>query len=855
MAGRVAAISVTGGRIHFRDERTRRPFEAVVGEISVSVAGLSTAPGKAATLKASATSDAGERIEHSGSLTLEPMASEGALALTGVPLKRYAPYYEDAFLFAIEGGTLDVSTKYRWPVAGEKAALSDLSVAVKKLHARKNGEKDEFLRIPSASMTGGTVDPEKREAGMASLGAIGAFLKIVRAKDGGIDLAKLVKEEPAAASGSAGGAGSAPGTGNGGGGGEWTVRLGSVSLEKGSVRFVDEAAPRPLALVVAPIGFSAEGLSTARGEKGKVRGRIVLNGKGSVAVAGTVGLSPLVAELKTEATGVELSPFAGYAPERIRLSLEQGSISAKGTVSAKEGPEGAMAFGWQGEATCGKLRLVDPATFEDFLTWDSLRLGGMKATSTPPSFVAEMMSLTDFFSRVELYEDGTLNLRKAFGLEEPPPVDDATAEAAQAGGQPAGPPATAADAAAPVSPAAATDVAPYVRIDSVTMSGGRLLVEDHLVKPGYRADMKDVGGRIAGLSSEAGSRAEVELRGSLESSAPLEITGAFNPFAATSFADIKVSFRDIDLVPMTPYFVKYAGYSVQKGRLTMNVAYKLNERRLEAQSSLLVDQFTFGEKVESPTATKLPVKLAVSLLKDPDGVIRLDVPVSGSIDDPKFRVGPIVWKIIGNVLKKAALSPFALLGSLGGGSRELSFVDFAPGASVLDAEATKRLDSLATALGERPALKLDVEGKVDAEKDAEGLRRLLYERKVKARKAEELAKAGTPAPSVDEVVVTNEEWPAYLEKAYKKERFPKPRTALGLVKGIPSDEMEKLMLINLAVSPDDLRQLALARASAVKEHLLGPGKVAPDRVFLVEPAAAAEPKPGDSFTRATFVLR
>ncbi|MBK9965785.1 MAG: hypothetical protein IPP07_13085 [Holophagales bacterium] len=235
----------------------------------------------------------------------------------------------------------------------------------------------------------------------------------------------------------------------------------------------------------------------------------------------------------------------------------------------------------------------------------------------------------------------------------------------------------------------------------------------------------------------------------------------------------------------------------------MNVSYKLNERKLEAQNPILVDQFTFGEKVESPTATKLPVKLAVSLLKDPDGVIRLDVPVAGSIDDPKFRIGPIVWKIIGNVLKKAVLSPFALLGRIGGGGEELSFVDFAPGTSTLDVEATKRLDALATALGKRPTLKLDVEGKADAAKDAEGLRRLLYERKVKARRAEELAKAGTPVPSVDEIVISREEWPAYLEKAYRREKFPKPRTALGFVKEIPPDEMEKLMLVNLVVSPDD----------------------------------------------------
>jgi hypothetical protein len=287
----------------------------------------------------------------------------------------------------------------------------------------------------------------------------------------------------------------------------------------------------------------------------------------------------------------------------------------------------------------------------------------------------------------------------------------------------------------------------------------------------------------------------------------------------------------------------------------MNVEYRLDERRLVAKNGFVVDQLTFGEKVESPTATKLPVKLAVSLLKDPDGVIRLDVPVSGSVDDPKFRVGPIVWKIVGNLLKKAVLSPFALLGRLGGGGEELSFVDFAPGSARLDAEALRRLDALAAALGKRPALTLEVEGKADAAKDAEGLRRLLYERKVKAQKAETLAKAGTPAASLDDVAVSDEERPKYLERAYRREKFPKPRTALGFVKEVPPEEMEKLMLANAAVTPDDLRQLALDRASAVKERLLGAGKVPPERVFLVDPGAAGAPKPGESLTRAAFALK
>ncbi len=838
----VASVSVTNGRIYVRDEHPRRPFVATLGEVSLALSGVSTVPGKAATLKASATTDGGEMLEHTGTFSLDPQASEGTLKATGIPLKRYAPYYEDAFLLAFDGGTLDLSMKYRWPVAGGTTALSDLSIELKAVRARKKGEKEDFLRIPSASMSGGDVDPEKRTFRIASMGAKEAFLKVVREKDGGFDLAKLIAPSTSAPSG---------GTAAAGKDAEWTTRIASLTLEKGSVHYVDEAATRPVTLVFSPASLAVEGLSTVRKEKGKLKANIVLNRTGRVAVSGPVGISPVFSELKTDVAGVDLSTFAGYFPEKVQLSLTRGTLSGKGTVSVKENPDGTFALGYAGEADCAKFATVDPSSSQDFLSWDSLHFGGMKATWNPLSFVAEKVAATDLFARVELYEDGTLNLRKVLGLAEPPPVDDATAAAAEnasAGSNPPEPPSATVPAGAPA------DVPP-VRIDALTLQGGTLHVEDHFVKPSYRAEMKDVGGRISGLSSVEGTRAEVDLRGKLESSAPLEIAGTVNPFSATSFADIRASFRDIDLVPMTPYFVKYAGYTVQKGRLTMNVDYKLDDRKLKAKNSFVVDQFTFGEKVESPTATKLPVKLAVSLLKDPDGVIRLDVPISGSVDDPKFQVGPIVWKIIGNVLLKAVSSPFALLGKAFGGGKELSFVDYGPGLATLDTEATNRLDALSTALAKRPALKLEIEGKTDAGKDAEGLRFVLFERKVKAGKAAELAKAGTPAASVDDVVVSKAEWPEYLKRAYGKERFPKPRTALGVVKDIPPDEMEKLMRANVVVTPDDLRQLALDRASAVKEYLLGPGKVATDRVLLVEPAAAAEPKPGESFTRAAFALK
>ncbi len=362
---------------------------------------------------------------------------------------------------------------------------------------------------------------------------------------------------------------------------------------------------------------------------------------------------------------------------------------------------------------------------------------------------------------------------------------------------------------------------------------------------------------MTGLSSADGTVAALDLRGTLANHSPLQISGSVNPLAAATFADIKASFRDIDLAPFTPYSGKYAGYKIASGNLTVEVAYKLENRKLQASNRFLVTGFDFGEKVESKDATKLPVRLAVSLLKDKDGVIDLDLPVEGSLDDPKFRIGKVIWQILGNLIAKAATAPFALLGKLlGGKGEEYSSVDFADGVATLDDAARKKLDSLAKALENRPALKLQATGCFSGEADLEGLRRARLARKVKAQKLADLVKKGAAPASVDEVVVDPAEYPEYLKKAYKKEKFPKPKTALGFAKEIPAEEMEKLMLANETVGDADLRTLALARANAVKDYLTGPGKIDGGRIFVLEPSdKPAAPKDKARASRVDFSLK
>ena len=190
-------------------------------------------------------------------------------------------------------------------------------------------------------------------------------------------------------------------------------------------------------------------------------------------------------------------------------------------------------------------------------------------------------------------------------------------------------------------------------------------------------------GTIAGISSTEPRHADINLHAAVDGVGPIDIVGHINPSNQTATNDLKIAFKDVDLTPTSPYAGKYAGYRLAEGKLNLDLAYYLVGRKLESRNFITLDRFTFGEKVESPDATHLPVRLAIAILKDRNGQILLDVPVEGSLDDPQFRVRKVILHTLLNILEKAATSPFSLLGAVfGGGGEELSYQDFAPGSAV-----------------------------------------------------------------------------------------------------------------------------------------------------------------------------
>ena len=473
-------------------------------------------------------------------------------------------------------------------------------------------------------------------------------------------------------------------------------------------------------------------------------------------------------------------------PDTFNFSVIGGNVDTTLNldIALKDGkPEGSF----KGSAGVRDFHSVDAIDEEDLLKWESLQFDEIKGNLEPFNLSIHQVALNDVYSRIVVRQGRHTQPAKP-GREEGKPGAGCAASHRGCHGN-------AKNREDGICPAHRSEAQRQISMGSVTIQNGTLSFTDNHLPQNFSSTFFNLGGRVSGLSSEEAKFADVDLRGNLENHSPMQITGRLNPLRDDLFVDLKLSFRDIELSPITPYSGTYLGYTVDKGKLFLDLKYLIEKKQLTSENKIFIDQFTFGKKVESDKATNLPVRLAVALLKDRKGEIHLDLPVTGRTDDPKFSIWGLIGQVLKNLLVKAATSPFALLSSMMGSGQDFSVVQFAAGSSRLLQKKTK-LGQLAKALADRPDLKVEIKGFVDKAKDPEGYRQELLSRKLRNEKflylvKEQQTREGENAETVQ---VLADEYSRFLKAVYKKEKFPKPRNAFGLVKDLPDNEMKSSLL-------------------------------------------------------------
>lgn len=611
-------------------------------------------------------------------------------------------------------------------------------------------------------------------------------------------------------------------------------QIGELRCKDCALAFNDRSVKPAAAFGIARTDLAVRQLGSDLGQTLNFELATQALGGGRVKASGTARPQPLAVRSRVDVNGLDLRMLQPYLEPHLNLSLASAKASAAGELRVEGSAREAVSQArWRGRLALNEMRALDQLNQAEFLRFKGLELAGADLGWQPSGVEADLgeVALEDFYGRVIVNADGRLNLLDiAKRAGEAGPRSLTTPESATS---PASVPApTAEPASAAARPASAASAAggttppPQLRWRAIRLAGGTVDFTDNFIRPNYSAKLTDIAGEVSALAWNDPQPATIKIAGKVDGSAPLEIGGSMHPLGPRLATDITASARGIDITRLTAYSGRYAGYGIEKGTLSVKVRYKIENGKLEAQNNLYLDQLTFGDKVDSPSALKLPVLLAVSLLKDRNGVIDIDLPISGSLDDPQFSIGGIIVRVIVNLITKAITAPFSLLASaFGGGQQELGYVEFAAGSSDLGDASRQRLDTLAKALNDRPGLKLEATGRADPAVDEAALRAQHLDRLMR------VAKAKSTGELPDSVKIEPVERARWLEAAYKAaELKDKPRNALGFAKGLPPAEMEALLLRSAPAGEGPLRALADQRGDRVKAYLTA--KVPPERVLL-----------------------
>lgn len=824
----IGDIQLTGSRFHFDDRMPPGGFSTDLTGITLAVKGFSTAPGKKGTYTLAFATARGEKGSVKGGLAVEPLAATASVELKELLIDAYYPYLADALTAPVKG-RLDVAAELSY-TAAEGLRIANGNLAARQLAVAFG--KEDGVKLAQLAVSGVSGDLKGRTAEVEGVKFSDGTIRVSRAPDGRLSPLGLLREaKKGKAAPAKGGKGEPP----------FRYRVKGVDGSGLNVFFTDRTKEDAPQFRLRKLAFSLAEIAGPRFAPMPFKISAGYGGRGTIRASGSVTPAPFRLKGECALRRIPLADFDPYLPDNVDLTVVDGSLDTKLSFVVAE-KKGKVAGSFRGDLGVRSFHTLD-AESEDLLKWESLELSNLRGTLAPFSLDVAGVSLSKFYSRIVVDKDGTLNLKKLVTPEK---------EKGEAP-QPSATTAVASSSAAGAPPAAAEKGT--IRIGTVTLQDGTIAFVDRHTEPEYASTMFNLGGRVSGLSSAANQLADVDLRGNLENHSPLRITGRINPLRDDLFVDLKVSFTDIEMSPFTPYSGTFLGYAVEKGKLYLDLTYHIENKKLDSENKLFLDQFTFGRKVESDRATSLPVRLAVALLKDRKGEIHLDLPVAGRTDDPQFSVWRVVLQMLKNLLAKAATAPFALLQSAFGGKEDFSSVHFAAGTARLSEAEQAKLRKLAQAIHDRPALKLEVTGFVDRERDPEGYRNEILLRKMKNEKYLALVKEkkmpqGAGAESME---ITPAEQSTYLKAVYRKEKFPKPRNFIGLVKDIPDDEMRKLILAHTVVSDEELQNLARERAVTVRNFLVAEGKLPPERIFEKKGDVYKAPaREGESASRVEF---
>jgi len=706
-------------------------------------------------------------------------------------------------------------------VAGTQGKLD-----IKGFQLSEFGQEKALIKIPAASGRGLGFNLNERSLTLDSVAAKDAELQAWLNADGRINYQSLFAAETGAnavnqAKEVPGAAQSSP----------WSISVGNVALTNFGLEFEDRTLKKPVLMTLAPIDLKLTGFSNQAGARLPVELSAGVNKTGTLKLTGDAVLAPLSAQMAVSVKELDLEKFQPYVNQFVRLDVIDGQLAVEGKVTVAQPKPAQLDVKFKGNTEVASFLTRDQLQNKDFVKWEQLSLKDIDVDVRANRYSASALVIRQPYARVMIKQDKTSNFSDILY------ADKSNLAAAKS---------------KPPEPSEQKKI--DFKLGRVQVIDGSSDFADlSLILP-FSAHIKSLDGGASGISSAPESTVNVLLKGNAYDLSPVVVKGDIRPYLGDY--NIMVSFKGLPMPLVSPYMVQFAGYKVEKGKLSLDLIYNVEKGSLSAENYILIDQFELGEKVENPNAVSLPLKLAVALLKDGDGKIKIDVPITGSLEDPKFSVGALITDALMNAISKVVTSPFHAIGALIGSSEDLSRVNFPAGKSGLDETEKTKLNHLSKALNERPELTLEIKGAAFEEQDWPALTEDALHDQLKRIKAAEINKKGGKKIRSEYVELTDEDYKRLLAQLFI-EKFPlmadrsifgKPRLTDPNAGDFYEVARQKLESI---IKPEEkrLKELAAERAQTIARYIVQQGGVSNDRVYILDVAIDPE-REGKDITAA-----
>ncbi|TBU97921.1 hypothetical protein DNJ95_04965 [Stutzerimonas kirkiae] len=797
----IERLGLNAGSLRIQDQRPGESVDLSYQDLDIVLHDLSTLPEHNGQARLSATDASGGRIDWEGQLSLSPLASNGHLSVSQVALRQFWPYVRDAVPLSLQEGVAQLSSDYSFSLAEElELKLENIAIALAPL-AIDTDQGRPLLRLENLELTDGSLDLGKRQLVIGTLRSSKLETWASREADGQLDWQKLLASPTAPA------AEAQPATEQAGP--PWQVLLHDAQLRGYQVHLSDRQPQRKVELLIGPLDLDLQAFDSLGTSPFRLKLDSGIGKQGKLQLQGQAQLQPISGTFAVTSTDIDLRIAQAYLEPFIRLELRSGLLASALDIDLQSVEP--LAFRVSGSADVRQLHTLDTLKNRDFLKWQHLQLTGLDYRHEELLSIGSV-KLAQPYARFVVNEDLTTNINELLISQ---------------GGS------------AQASPDSAASKPLGIHIGEITLADGSANFADFSLPQPFATAIQQLSGRIGTIDNRQSKPASVSIEGKVDRYAPVSIEGSLTPFDPLQSLDIATRFKQVELTTLTPYSGKFAGYRIRKGRLDLDLHYRIQGRQLNAENKVVLEQLQLGEKVDSPNAVDLPVKLAIALLKDTKGTISLELPIRGNLDDPQFSVMPIVWQTLRNLVLRAVQAPFKLIGGLVAGDHgDLSQVLFAPGSSELDGNARKSLDALAKGLQQRPALRLEVEGMSAAGSDGPLIAEQRLEREYRSTLYKMLQRRGDEVPAdAEQLQLDDSDRAALLEGIYRSRLKQQPPAQWQeLARDERTARMKQAVIDSWSGNNALLRRLSQERSANIKAYLVDQGGLQDQRVYLLDSA-------------------